>query len=248
MAVARSRVYDAAQPREAPDTVDILNTLREIYAHRPFQGYRRITDDLKDLGQDINHKRVYRLMRLIGLQAVYPKKNLSKRRQEDAVFPYLLKEQTPQEPHDCWCVDITYIKTAKGFIYLTALIDVVSRCVMGYSVSPFLDTENCLDALDMALKTGHKPKIINSDQGCQFTSQAWVYSLRLLGVQISMDGKGRCLDNIISSAFGGPSNTKRCISKRTKPWLKLGLIWVYTSSGITIRGDTRALTSSGPGT
>ena len=202
LGVARSGVYDAAQQKkEASDTADILNLLREIYAQRPFQGYRRMTQDLIDKGYTINHKRVYRLMRLGGLQAVYPKKNLSKRRQEDAVFPYLLKERPPQKPHDCWCVDITYIKTDKGFVYMTALIDVVSRCIMGYSVSPFLDTESCLDALDMALKTGHKPKIINSDQGCQFTSQSWVYSLRLLGVDISMDGKGRCLDNIPIERF-----------------------------------------------
>ena len=104
-------------------------------------------------------------MKLMGLQAVYPKKNLSKCRQQDVVYPYLLKEYPPSKPHDVWCVDIIYIKIATGFIYLTALIDVVSRCVMGYNISTNLDTEICLKALEMAIKKGYKPKIINSDQG-----------------------------------------------------------------------------------
>ncbi|MDA0911499.1 MAG: IS3 family transposase [Proteobacteria bacterium] len=115
-------------------TVDVINEIRDIYAKRPFQGYKRITDDLKDRGHPVNHKRVYRLMKMMGLQAVYHRKNLSKRHQEDGVYPYLLKKHLPEKVHDCWQVDITYIKTAKRFIYLTALIDVVSRCVMGYSV------------------------------------------------------------------------------------------------------------------
>jgi putative transposase len=138
---------------------------------------------------------------MMGLQAVYPKKNLSKRNHEHKIFPYLLRDFPPQKPHDVWCTDITYIRTSKGFVYLTALIDVVSRCVMGFHLSPFLDTESCLNALEMAIKSGYSPKIINTDQGCQFTSQEWLYSLSLLGVQISMDGKGRCLDNIPIERF-----------------------------------------------
>lgn len=183
------------------DDADIMNEIRELYERHPFKGYKRITDDLIDQGYIINHKRVYRLMKLMGLQAIYPKKNLSKRRQEDIVYPYLLKEFPPKKSHDCWCVDITYIKTSRGFIYLTALIDVHSRCITGWQVSTFLDTESCIDALEMAINSGYKPKIINSDQGCQFTSQEWIYSLRLLDIKISMDGKGRCLDNIPIERF-----------------------------------------------
>jgi putative transposase len=185
----------------ADDTVTIMNEIREIYSIRSFQGYRRITWDLKDLGYEINRKKVYRLMKLMGIEAVYPKKNLSKRNHEHKVFPYLLKEYPPLKPHDVWCVDITYIKIATGFIYLTALIDVVSRHVMGWHVSTSLDTESCLRALDMAIATGYKPKVINSDQGCQFTSQEWIYQLTLLEVKISMDGKGRALDNIPIERF-----------------------------------------------
>lgn len=178
-----------------------MNEIQDIYATHPFKGYRRICHDLQDKGHPINYKRVLRLMRKMGLQAVYPKKNLSKRRQEDAVYPYLLKEFPPQKPHDCWQVDITYLKIATGFVYLTALIDVVSRHVMGWYLSPQLDTDSCLRALEMALKSGYKPVMINSDQGSQFTAKDWVKKLTDEGIKISMDGKGRCLDNIYIERF-----------------------------------------------
>jgi putative transposase len=200
LAVNLSSLYTQKKP-VPQDTVTLMNEMGDIYAKRPFQGYRRVALDLQDLGYVVNHKKVYRLMKLMGLQAIYPKKNLSKRRQEDAVYPYLLKAHPPAKPHDVWCTDITYVRTAHGFVYLVALIDVVSRCVMGYSVSSYLDTESCLQALEMAIKTGYKPKIINSDQGCQFTSQEWAYALSLLEIKISMDGKGRCLDNIPIERF-----------------------------------------------
>jgi len=200
LGVNRSRVYYEPTP-VMRKSVSLMNELADIYAKRPFQGYKRITDDLRDLGHIINHKKVYRLKQQMGLVTVYPKLNLSKRRMEDAVYPYLLTSYPPIKPHDCWCVDITYIKLAKGFVYLTALIDAVSRCVMGWSLSISLDTESCLDALAMALKSGYVPRIINSDQGCQFTSHDWTYSLSLLGIKISMDGKGRCLDNIPIERF-----------------------------------------------
>lgn len=200
LGVTRSSIYFKSVNNNK-NTADHMNEIRELYAVHPFKGYRRITDDLKEQGLLINHKRVYRLMKEMGLQAVYPKKNLSKRRQDDIVYPYLLNNRPPQKVHDCWSVDITYIKTAHGFVYLTALIDIVSRCIMGWQVSPYLDTEGCLDALEMAVNTGFKPKIINSDQGCQFTSQEWIYSLKLLEIEVSMDGKGRCLDNIYIERF-----------------------------------------------
>lgn len=200
LGVNLSSLYYVAKP-PSEDVVTMMNEIQEIYASRPFQGYRRITLDLKDLGHIVNHKKVYRLMRAMGLQAVYPKKNLSLRNHAHKAYPYLLKDHPPAKPHDAWCTDLTYIKTAHGFVYLVALIDVVSRCVMGYSISPFLDAENCLDALEIALKTGYKPQIINSDQGCQFTSQEWAYALSLLEIKISMDGKGRCLDNIPIERF-----------------------------------------------
>jgi putative transposase len=201
--VNRSQQY--YQPTRSADKdmneVTLMNEIQDIYAGRPFQGYKRITLDLKDMEYVVNHKRLYRLMQRMGLQAVYPKKNLSKRRLADAVYPYLLKQHLPQRIHDCWCVDITYIKTSRGPVYLTALIDVVSRYVVGWSLNTCLDTSGCLDALEMAYQKGFIPKIINSDQGCQFTSQEWAYALSLLQIRISMDGKGRCLDNIPIERF-----------------------------------------------
>ncbi len=200
LGVNLSTLYVKHKP-ETDDTVTLMNEIRAIYARQPFKGYRRICNDLQDMGYKVNRKRVLRLMRLVGIQAIYPKKNLSKRRQADAVYPYLLKDHPPQEPHDCWCVDITYIRIATGYVYLTGIIDVVSRHLMGWHLSTTLDTDSCLRALAMALKTGHKPKILNSDQGCQFTSKDWVKTLADGGMLISMDGKGRCLDNIYIERF-----------------------------------------------
>jgi putative transposase len=199
LGVTRSMLYYTSIVDDSD--VTYMNEIRYIYESRPFQGYKRITDDLKDMGYIVNHKRIYRLMRIMGLQAIYPKLNLSKRRQRDAVFPYLLKEHPPKRPHDCWNVDITYIKTERGFVYLTALIDAVSRCIMGWSLSTTLDTDSCLRALEMGLKTGHKPKIINSDQGCQFTSESWIWALVDSRIEVSMDGKGRWADNIQIERF-----------------------------------------------
>lgn len=195
-----SSLYIKPKPVSA-ENVTIMNEIQDIYAVFPFKGYRRICNDLQDLGFNVNHKRVFRLMRIMRLQAVFPKKNLSKRRQGDAVFPYLLKAQPPLKPHDCWGIDITYVRLSTGFVYLTALIDVVSRHIMGWHLSIDLDTKSCLKALKMALASGFKPGIVNSDQGCQFTSLEWVAMLTEEKIQISMVGKGRCLDNIHIERF-----------------------------------------------
>jgi len=149
LGVNMSSLYVEPKPISDLD-VTLMNEIHDIYSQHPFKGYRRICYDLQDLGYQVNRKRVLRLMRLVGLQAIYPKKNLSKWRQEDAVFPYLLKEQPPIKPHDCWSVDITYIRLSTGYVYLTALIDIVSRHVMGWQLSTQLDTDSCLRALKIA--------------------------------------------------------------------------------------------------
>ena len=200
LSVNRSRIYYVSQKSDVDDTT-LRNEITDIYQRHPFMGYKRITHMLKDMRYEVNHKRIYRLKKEMGLTTLYPKINLSKRRQKDSIFPYLLKENTPLHVHDCWMVDITYIKMKKGFVYLTALIDVVSRCIMGWNVSTTLETDSCLKALNMALKSGFKPKIINSDQGCQFTSQDWVWTCVEHRIEISMDSVGRCLDNIFIERF-----------------------------------------------
>ena len=148
----------------------------------------------------VNEKRVLRLMRLVGIKSIYPKPNLSRNNTEHKCFPYLLRNITIMEVNHVWMVDITYLKIGTRFVYLVALIDVYSRYIVGWSLSYELDTENCLDALKLALKLG-KPAIINSDQGCQFTSNEWIAALTEIYIRISMDGKGRCKDNIYIERF-----------------------------------------------
>lgn len=178
----------------------LMNEIQEIYLSYPFFGYRRITAILRGRGYEVNRKCVLRLMCLLGLRALYPKKNLSRRRKEDVIFPYLLKDHPPQKSNDAWCVDITYIKLFQGFSYLTALIDVISRKVMGWCLSPFLDTQSCLEAFEMAIVVA-VPLMMNSDQGSQFTSGSWIQAMTRYGIKMSMDGKGRCLDNIFIERF-----------------------------------------------
>lgn len=155
---------------------------------------------LRAQSYDVNRKCVARLMNLLGLKGLCPKKNLSRRRKEDDVFPYLLKMCPPARSNDAWCVDITYIKLVQGFSYLTALIDVVSRKIMGWCLSPFLDTQSCLEAFNMAVVIA-VPLVMNSDQGAQFTSSSWIEAMTQYGIKISMDGKGKCLDNIAIERF-----------------------------------------------
>lgn len=143
------------------DQVEIMNALSEIYAQCPFMGYRRLTLMLRSRGYKINAKRTLRLMRLLGLQALYPRKNLSKRRLKDQTYPHLLSQQPARVPNDVWQVDITYLRLQRGFVYLTALLDVISRRVMGWHVSPYLETQSCLQALEMALSPHVKPCIVN---------------------------------------------------------------------------------------
>lgn len=172
-----------------------MNEVREIYQQWPFYGYRRMLVELRKLGFCVNHKRLQRLLVGAGIKAIYPGKKTTVRNHEHKVFPYLLRGLKIERPDQVYQVDITYIKMRHGFVYLVCLIDVFSRKIMGWALSTFLDTASCLEALTEALKHGN-PEILNSDQGCQFTSAAWVESLTLNNIFISMDGKGRWADNV----------------------------------------------------
>lgn len=200
LGVHRSTLFYRPRPISV-DEVEVMNRIQDLYVSKPFLGYRRITYFLQKEGICINKKRVLRLMKKMRIQAIYPKMNLSKRRMEDKVYPYLLKMCPPVFCNDVWQVDITYIRLGAGFVYLVALIDVISRRVMGWDLSPFLETGSALAALDHALSQGYKPWILNSDQGCQFTSGAWIERLKNHAIAISMDGKGRCIDNIYIERF-----------------------------------------------
>lgn len=197
--INRSTIYYKLSEVNADD-VDLLNEIREIWERYPFYGYRRITKELKFKGHNINRKRVQRLMQLCGIQAIYAGPNTSRRNKLHAVHPYLLRRVDIVRPNQAWMIDITYLRLNGGFMYLVALIDVYSRYIVSWSLSNTLETEFCLDALKKGLAQA-RPEIINSDQGCQFTSDDWVEFLKEWAIKISMTGKGRCLDNVYIERF-----------------------------------------------
>ena len=188
-------MYYQPRPIENDDSV-ILNEIQDIYQEMPYYGYRRILVELRKRGFEVNHKRLQRLLAFAGIKAIYPTKKTTVRDLQHKVYPYLLRGIKIDRPNQVWQVDITYIKIRHGFVYLTCLIDVFSRKIMGWDLSTFLDTSSCLKALNNALEQYGTPEIINSDQGCQFTSAVWIETLMLHEIAISMDGKGRWADNV----------------------------------------------------
>jgi len=178
-----------------------MRLLDEHYLKHPTYGVLQMQDYLLSEGLKVNHKRVRRLLRKMGIMAIYPKKNLSKLGNAKYIRPYLLKNLEIVHSNQVWAIDITYIPMAKGFMYLTAIIDVYSRFIVGWNISNSLDAENCLLVLKDAIKQNGKPEIINSDQGCQFTSVLWIEYLENQGIKISMDGKRRAIDNIFIERF-----------------------------------------------
>lgn len=195
VAVNRSTVYYELIG-ESEENLTIMRLMDEHYLDHPTHGVLQIQDFLFLLGFLVNHKRVRRLLRKMGLMAIYPKRNLSKLGHSKHIRPYLLKGLKVVRPNQVWAVDITYIPMAKGFMYLTAIIDVYSRYVVGWDILNSLDAENTLEVLKQAIKEHGKPEIINSDQGSQFTCALWTEYVEKAGIKISMDGKGRAIDNI----------------------------------------------------
>ncbi|HYT93495.1 MAG TPA: IS3 family transposase, partial [Gemmataceae bacterium] len=180
---------------ETLDNLRLLRLLDAEYTAQPFRGSRRMTVWLRGQGEAVNRKRVQRLMRLMGLEAIYPKPQLSAPGQGHKVFPYLLRDVASERPDQVWSTDITDVPLAQGFMYLAAIIDWYSPYVIAWRLSNTLDGSFCLDLLEEALSRG-RPEVFNTDQGVQFTAQAWTGRLAAAGVQVSMDGKGRCLDNV----------------------------------------------------
>jgi len=189
----RSSLY--YQPRGvSEENLLLMRLMDEQYTRTPFYGIRRMTAWLKGQGHEVNHKRVARLMEEMGLETIYPKPKTSQA-SENRVYPYLLRNVVVSQPDQVWSTDITYIRLSRGFVYLVAVLDWFSRYVLSWEVSVSLDVGFCLDALDRALEKG-KPAIFNSDQGCQFTSQPFTERLLAQDIRISMDGRGRALDNV----------------------------------------------------
>jgi putative transposase len=194
LGLARSSYYYRGAG-ECEENLLLMRLLDEQYLRTPFYGIRRMTAWLCDLHYAVNHKRVARLMRLIGLEAIYPKPRLSVPGAGHRIYPYLLRDLAITKPNQVWSSDITYIRLRHGFVYLTAVMDWFSRYVLSWELSVTMEADFCLSALNWALSKG-KPEIFNTDQGAQFTSHTFSHQLEQRGIRVSMDGRGRCLDNV----------------------------------------------------
>jgi putative transposase len=195
LSLNRSTVYYRLQDVSEMD-LKLMRRIDEMHLKRPFYGSRRIRDWLQDEGHDINRKRVQRFMRQMGIRALYPKPRTSKPGKGHKIYPYLLRDLVIDRPNQVWATDISYIPMAKGFVYLVAVIDWYSRKVLSWRLSNSMDTDFCVDALEEALGRYGCPDIFNTDQGAQFTSEAFTDVLKEAGIDISMDGKGRWIDNV----------------------------------------------------
>ena len=180
---------------ETAENLRLMRRIDEEYTAHPFLGSRRMARWLNEEGEAVNRKRVQRLMRLMGLEAIHPKPRLSAAGRGHRIYPYLLRGVSIERPDQVWSTDITYIPLLHGFMYLAAIIDWYSRFVLAWRLSNTLDGSFCLEMLEEALSRG-RPEVFNSDQGVQFTAEAFTGRLKLAGVAVSMDGRGRCLDNV----------------------------------------------------
>jgi len=181
---------------ESPENLELMQLIDEEYMRRPFLGSRKLRDYLRRLGFKVNRKRVQRLMRKMGLVSVLPKPNTSLPNKQHKVYPYLLRHLDVNRPDQVWCTDITYIRLKGGFVYLVAIMDWYSRKVLSWELSNSMDSHFCISALERAIRLYGTPDIFNSDQGSQFTSEAFTEVLTDHGIKISMDGKGRWMDNV----------------------------------------------------
>lgn len=172
-----------------------MRLIDEQYLERPFYGSRRMREHLRGLGYGVNRKRIQRLMRKMGIEALYPKPKTSQAGAAHRVYPYLLRDVEVVRPNQVWSTDITYVPMPRGFMYLVAIIDWYSRFVLSWQLSNTLDGAFCLEALESALLLG-KPEIFNTDQGVQFTADGFTSRVEAAGVRLSMDGRGRALDNV----------------------------------------------------
>ena len=180
---------------ESEENLRLMRLLDEQYTRAPFYGSRKMTEWLRTKGFEVNRKRVSRLMTLLAVEAVYPKPKLSQPGAGRKIYPYLLREVEVSRVNQVWSTDITYIRMAQGFVYLVAVMDWFSRYVLSWSLSLTMELDFCVEALQRALRRG-RPEIFNSDQGAQFTSEQFTGQLQAREIAISMDGRGRCMDNI----------------------------------------------------
>jgi putative transposase len=193
--VCRSGLYYEPTPT-SPEELALMRRIDELHLNQPFYGSRKLSYLLRQEGSDANRKRIQRLMRVMGLEAMVPKPKTSEPHPEHVKYPYLLRGLAISRVNQVWATDITYIPMKAGFVYLVAIMDWYSRRVLSWRLSNTLDSSFCVEALEEAVARFGRPEIFNTDQGAQFTADAFTKPLRDRGIAISMDGKGRCLDNV----------------------------------------------------
>jgi len=195
LSISRSSFY--YEPKgETELNLDLMRLIDKQFLETPFYGVRQMTWHLRNEDHLVNEKRIRRLMRLMGLMPIYQKPNTSKAAKGHKIYPYLLRGLRVDRPNHVWCADITYLPMRRGFLYLVAIMDWHTRKVLAWRISNTLEADFCVEALNEAIHKFGPPEIMNTDQGSQFTSFVWTDRLKRLGVRISMDGKGRFLDNI----------------------------------------------------
>jgi putative transposase len=195
LGVNRNRLYPRATKTSQEDE-EIMRHLDELHTRWPFLGQRKLIEELRNLGIQIGRKRLRRLMGVMGIEAIAPKPPLSQPAPGQKVYPYLLRHREITDVDEVWCTDITYIPMATGHAYLITIMDWQSRAVLAWELSNTADTAMCLRALRRALASGWQPEIFNTDQGSLFTSQEWIPAIKSEGSEVSMDGKGRWIDNV----------------------------------------------------
>lgn len=195
LGLSRGSVYYLPVPVSAEDLA-LMRRIDELHLQHPFAGARLLRDMLQREGHQVGRKRVRTLMRRMGIEALYRKPNTSKPGKGHTIYPYLLRGMTIDRPNQVWAMDITYIPMAKGFVYLCAVVDWASRRILAHRVSITMETEFCLDAMNEAFARYGQPEIFNTDQGSQFTSEAFISALKAKNIRISMDGKGSWRDNV----------------------------------------------------
>ncbi len=202
LSVNRTSLYRTAK-EVSKFEVEIKHHIDKIHTEKPFKGSRNIKKDINEmnLGFKVNRKRIQRYMREMGIRVFYPGPNLSKRNRAQYVYPYLLRNVKPARPNHIWGTDNTYVAMQGRWMYLVAIIDWYSRTIVGYELSQTINKEFVIKAVNNAVKKHGAPVILNSDQGAQFTSPAYINTLKEHGIKISMDGKGRALDNAITERF-----------------------------------------------
>lgn len=196
LSLNRSTIYYKPKESLPADDLKLMRRIDEMHLKRPFYGSRRLCHWLQEENWKVNRKRVQRLMRHMGIAALYPKRNTSKPGKNHKIYPYLLKGLTINRPGQVYCSDITYIPMAKGFVYLVVVMDWYSRKVLSWRLSNTMDSSFCVDALEDAIARYGASEMFNTDQGAQFTSEAFTGVLSSHNVKISMDGKGRWVDNV----------------------------------------------------